>query len=423
MRLGGLWHNPDFLKLWAGQSVSLFGSQVTTLALPLAAALTLRATPLQVAVLNAAVWAPYLVVGLFAGLWVDRRRRRPILVGANLGRALLFGSVPLAYGLGVLRMELLYVVAFLTGALTVLFNLAYGSYLPTLVRREQLVEGNGKMQASASVAEIGGPGLGGVLVQLFTAPLAILVDACSYLVSAISLSLIRAPEPLPPTSERRAGVWREIGSGLRMTYRNSYLRALVGTAATYNLFEQVILALLVVYATRELGMGAGLLGVVLGLGSCGALLGSLVSGVLARRLGFGPAIIGAVAVECAALLLVPLAAGPEVVVAAILALGFFFNGVGLATSNVYVASLKQAITPGELLGRVNASYSVFTLGAIPLGALLGGALQEFIGLRPTLAFGALGTLLAVPWVLSPSMRKLRRLPETAEIREPPTTVE
>ena len=204
-RFGGLWRDSDFLRLWAAQSVSLLGSQVGGLALPLAAVLALRASPLQVALLSAASWAPYLFVSLFAGLWVDRHLRRPIMIAADLGRAALLAMVPLSYALGALRIELLYAVALLSGTLTVFFGLAYGSYLPSLVPRERLVEGNTKLQASSSVAEIGGPSLGGLLVQALTAPLAVALDALSFLVSALSLSRIRRVEPQPAaTGERGA---------------------------------------------------------------------------------------------------------------------------------------------------------------------------------------------------------------------------
>jgi MFS family permease len=288
--MGGLWGHRDFRKLWAGETVSLFGSEVTELALPLVAVLVLEADAGQMGLLAAARFAPFLLITLPAGVWVDRRRRRPVLIGSNLGRALLVGLVPLLSGLGLLRMGHLYAISFAVGTLTVMFDVAYQSYLPSLVDREQLVEGNSKLQASASAARVGGPGLGGLLVQLVGAPRALLLDAASYVISAASLLAIRNQEPDPPADrdgEPRAGLRREIGEGLAVTYRNPVLRSMAGLAATYNLFEGAVLALLVLYATRELGLSAGLIGLVVSAGSLGALAGTALTGRLERRLGVG----------------------------------------------------------------------------------------------------------------------------------------
>ena len=294
IRTGGLWGHRDFRRLWAGETVSLFGSEVTELALPLVAVLVLDAEAAQMGLLAAARFAPFLLVTLPAGAWVDRRRRRPVLIGSNLGRALLVGLVPLLAGLGLLRMGHLYAVAFAVGAFTVVFDVAYQSYLPSLVEREQLVEGNSKLQASASVARVGGPGLGGLLVQLVGAPRALLLDAGSYVVSAASLLAIRNREPAPVADrdgQPRARLRQEIGEGLAVTYRNPVLRSMAGLAATYNLFSQVIEALLVLYATRELGLSAGVIGLVISAGSIGALAGAALTGRLQRRLGVGPSLI------------------------------------------------------------------------------------------------------------------------------------
>ncbi len=410
---GNLWHDQAFRRLWAGQTVSLFGSQIGALALPLLAVLVLNATPLEVALLSTATWTPYLLVSLFAGLWVDRHRRRPILIAADLGRAALLLVVPLLHWLGILRIEVLYAVAFLVGILSVFFSLAYGSYLPTIVPYEHLVEGNTKLQASASVAEIGGPSLGGVIVQLLTAPVAIVLDASSFLVSAFHIWRIPDAEPAPQPERAHHGVVREIGDGLRTTFANPYLRAVCGEAATYNLFEQVILALWVVYATYELRMAPALIGEVVATGAVGALVGSVAATSVAQRVGFGPALIGSMVVCCTALSLLPLASGPRVLVVALLAVGFFLNGIGLGMSNVYVRSLLQAVTPSSHMGRVLASYSFFNTGAVPIGAFVGGVLQTVIGLRLTLVVGALGVLIGLLWVvLSGDVRSLRQLPTT-----------
>lgn len=415
-RTGSLWRNQDFLKLWAGETVSLFGSQFTALALPLAAAVVLGATPLQMGVLNAAGYAPYLLVTLFAGVWIDRCRRRPLLISANAGRAVLLGLIPLSFVLGLLRMEVLYIIAFLTGVLTVLFDLAYQAYLPSLVDRSQLVEGNSKLQISASVAEVGGPGLAGVLVNLLTAPVVILLDSVSYGISVFSLILIRKDEPESAGMAHR-GILREIAGGLRTVLSNPYLRALVGEAATFNLSQQVVWAVLVLYMTRQLQIGASLMGFMFAASSAGSLLGSLMADRVGRRFGVGPAIIGSMALACGSALLMPLAAGHLYVAVAILTLSMFLGGAGVIISNVHVVSLRQAIIPPQALGRLNASYRFVVTGAAPIGALIGGVLGNSIGLRATLAVGALGTLSALGWVLFSPVARLRRLPAVIESLE------
>lgn len=413
VRWGGVWRNQDFLKLWAGETVSLFGSQVTTLALPLTAVQSFAATPAQMGILSAARFLPFLLLTLVAGVWVDVYRRRPILVGANLGRAFVLALVPLGAVMGWLRMWHLYAVAFGVGALTVLFDLAYQSYVPSLVEREELVEANSKLQTSASAAEVGGPALGGLLVEWLSAPVAVAADALSFLVSAVLLGAIGRPEPRMDAPAQRVPLFRQIGEGLRITFSNPYLRSLAGEAATYNFFETAILALFTLYATRELGLSPAQLGTVMGTGAVGALLGALVAERAARVLGLGRAILASMALACVAPLLIPLVRGPLPVVIALLVAAFFVNGIGLAMSNVHVVSLRQAVTAPHLLGRMNASYRFFVYGAIPLGSLFGGLLGEHLGVRSALLVGAGGLCAALLWVVSSPVPRLRRLPEQA----------
>jgi len=409
----GLWLHRDFLKFWAGETISMFGTQVTALALPLTAVLMLQATPGQMGILGAAQFAPFLLITLLAGVWIDRRRRRPILIGASLGRAILVGLIPLFALLSVLRMEHLYGIAFLVGILTVFFDVGYLSYVPTLVSRDQLIEANSKLQVSASAAEIGGPGFAGVLVELVTAPFALVADALSYLASAIGLILIHRPEPAPPPITASRSLWREIGEGLQVTFGNKYLRPIAGEAATYNMFNQVMLTVFVLYATRDLGLTPGILGFIFTTGSIGSLIGALWAERIARRLGIGPTIIGAMVLGCSAPLLIPLASGSTAVVISLLTLAYFLGGIGVTISNVHVVSLRQTVTPDRLLGRMTASYRLVVYGAIPVGALIGGGLGEAIGLRATLAVGAIGLLFAVSWVLFSPVSKLRELPAEA----------
>jgi MFS family permease len=410
-----LWRNPDFVRLWTSETVSLFGTQVTALALPLAAVLSLEASAGEVGILNAARFAPFIVVTLFAGVWVDRHRRRPVLIQSNLGRGILIALIPLAAAGGFLRIEYLYVIAFLVGTLTVFFDLAYQAYLPSLVDRERLTEGNSKLQASASAAEIGGPGLGGVLVQVLTAPYALLADALSYLFSAATLSTIKTPEPAPEDAEERPRTLGAIREGFSFTLGDRYVRPIAAEAASFNLFEQAILTIFLVYAIRELELSAGMLGLVISTGAAGSLIGSILAARPVVRFGLGRTIIGSMVLACAGPILIPLADGPRYVLVPLLMAAFLAYGVGLGVSSVHAVTLRQAVTPAWLFGRMNASYRFFTYGAIPIGALLGGLLAETVGLRPALFISALALLTSLAWVVFSPLGELRELP-AAETR-------
>ena len=412
MSLRGLWRHPDFLKLWAGQTVSLFGLSVTGLALPLVAVLTLDATPVQMGLLSAAGYAPFLLVGLVAGACVDRMRRRPILIAADLGRALLLASIPVAALVDALRMEQLYAVGFTVGLLTVFFDVAYQSYLPALVPRERLIEGNSKFEASHSLAQIAGPGLGGLLVQLLSAATAIALDAASYLVSAIFLAAIRTPEPRPERHADRS-LPREIGEGLRLVVGNPLMRGIAGCTATSNLFGSALTAVYVLYATRELGLGPAQLGVTFAAFGPGGLLGAVLAARLARRFGLGPALTGSLALGSLSWLVVLFAGGPPVLAASLLATANALATVGGTVYNVNQVSLRQAITPDRLQGRMNATMRFLVWGVIPIGALLGGVIGDALGLRAAIATGAVGTLLAPLWLLLTPVYAVRRAPTLA----------
>jgi predicted MFS family arabinose efflux permease len=407
VQLTGLWRHPDFLKLWVGQTISLFGSQVTSLALPLTAVLVLHATPAQMGFLAAAVYAPGLLVSLFAGVWVDRVRRRPLLIGADVGRALLLALIPVAALLHLIRIEQLYAVGFSVGVLTTLFTVAYQSFLPAVVSTDRLADANSKLTASASLAQIAGPALAGALVQLVTAPLAILVDALSFLASALFLARMRITDEGPGRQGPRKDIWREMGDGLRLTFGQPLLGTFAVSAGTNNLFGTLFSAVLVLYVTRRLGIGPAVLGVIFASAGPGGLLGTLLAPRVARWVGSGPAILAAQLLLGLSVLLVPLAGGPSVVVPALLGLSQFALGFALPILNVNLMSLVQATTPQRTLGRVSASIHVVTSGTMPLGALLGGALGSTAGLRITLLIGAAGTLLPLlPMTFSP-LRTLR----------------
>lgn len=397
-RPDGVMRHADFRRLWAAQTLSQLGSQVTFLALPLTAVVALDATPAQMGLLTAAGATPALLVGLYAGVVVDRRRRRPILVATDLGRAALLATVPAAALLGLLRVELLYVVAFLVGALGIFFDVAYRAFLPALVPRDRLVEGNSRLELSQSAAEVAGPGLAGGLVQLVTAPVAIAADACSFAFSGLLIGRIRSPEPPPDGAAVGSQAWAAAGEGLRLVLGDPRLRALAGTGALLNLFNAMLEAVFVLYVTRSLGLGPAVIGAVFGAGSVGFLVGALLPERAVRRFGWGKATVGALVLVAGSDLLVPLAGGPTAVVVGMLFAAQFLFGLGLTTYRVNQVSLRQSITPDRLLGRMDATVRVMSLAGAPAGALLGGLLGEAIGLRPTLAVAAVGELLAVPWI-------------------------
>jgi MFS family permease len=412
-RPAGLWRHGDFMRLWTAQTISQFGTQVTLLALPIAAIVVLDASAFEVALLAALEWTPWLLFSLPVGAWVDRVRRRPVLVAADFGRALVLVSVPLAYAADVLTIWQLYAVGFATGVLTVFFDVAYQSYLPSLVERSQLQEGNSKLEISRSGAQLAGPGFAGVLVDLVTAPVAVLADAVSFVVSAVFLGAIRRQEePVRRAEESRLRT--EIVDGLRYVLTHPILRPSMAFVAVSNFFGSVMFSILLVYAVRELDLGPAAIGFVFGLGNVGFLVGAALSSRVSAWLGVGPTLVAAAALVGWPLLLIPLA--PRDV-----ALPVFVAAFGLASFagviyNVVGLSLMQAITPDRLLGRMNASRRFVVWGTIPLGSLTGGVLASVIGLRETLFVGAIGASVAFVPVLFSPIRSIDRIPE--ELPEP-----
>lgn len=401
--------SPNFLKLWAAQTASVLGVQLTDFALPLTAALTLQATPMQMGILNALDTLPFLLFGLFAGTFVDRVHRRPIMARADFARAALLSVVPLAALLGMLRLEVLYVVAFLVGVATLLFDVAYQSFLPSVVRRDQLADANAKLETSHALFNVLGPSLGGGLVQLVTAPVALCVNAVAFVASAALLGGLRVQEA-PPEPSETPRVWRSISEGVRFVALNPMLRAIAGCTSILNFFSALASTVWVLYVTRELGFQPALIGTVLGVGSAGAVLGAVLAAGLPRRLGVGRVIIGAAMLLPLAAVLVPLAP-PGVIAPVLLAVAQFVRSFANLVYNVAQVSLRQALTPHRLLGRVNATMRFFVWGTMPLGALVGGVLGSVMDLRTTLLLAAAGTMLAVLPVLFSPVRTLRRFPE------------
>ncbi|HEX5691808.1 MAG TPA: MFS transporter [Roseiflexaceae bacterium] len=410
-----LWRHRDFMKLWSGQTISLFGSHIGGSALRFTAILFLGATPFQLGVLTAAQMAPALLLGLLAGVWVDRLRRRPILIAADLGRGLLLLSVPLAFALGLLRIEQLYVVAALAGALTIFFDVAYGAFLPTVIGREQLVEGNSKLGASDSLAEIAGPPAGGILVQLISAPLAILFDALSFFMSALAIWRIGAPEAAPLVSSASPNLRREVADGLRAVLHNPLLRPLLGAGVTLSLFGNIIGALYDLYLIRELGLSPALIGLTIGIGGVSALFGAFLAAPVVARFGIGPTLGGVLILKIGTISLLPLAHGPYAL--AMLMIGQA-GDVLFAIYAIAETSLRQSIAPERMLGRINASFNVLITGAGLCGALLGGVLAESIGTRGALVVAAIGISTACLWIVLSPLWRVRRAPEVALGIEP-----
>ena len=426
--MSSLWRHREFLKFWAGSAISDVGSQITTLAVPLIAVLTLEATPWQMGLLSAAGTAPILFIGLFAGVWVDRvRRRRAVMIATDVGRALLLLTVPLAAMAGVFRIEILYAVLLLTGALTVLFDVAHLSVLPSLVTADRLIEANSKLQSTSAAAQVAGPGVGGVLVNLLTAPFALLVDALSFLLSAACIARTRVVESAPEARGERAGVLREIAEGVRVLVNDRVLGALAGCSATTILFGRMFLAVYVLYMTRVLGLSAVGVGLVFATGGVGSLAGSVVSAPLTRRFGPGPTMIGAQAACGLTGMLVPLAVLVPAWALPMIVAAEFAQWMAILVYWVNAISVRQAITPDRLQGRVNATMRFLAGGASPIGAVIGGALGGVIGVPLTLVVASFGMLLGFLWPLLSPVRGLSAMPAAdhaapAATPEPATSV-
>jgi MFS family permease len=406
--LTGLWKNPDFVKLWLGQTVSNFGSGITGIALPLTAVLVLTASPAQMGILGAVDGGAVLLVGLLAGVWVDRVRRRPLMIATDLGRAFVLSTIPLAALFGVLGLGQLYIVAALAAILTVIFNVASSAYLPALIAQTTLIEGNSKLGMSDSLAEIGGPAVAGPLVQVISAPFAILFDALSFLFSACCLGLIHTPEPPPMTQERHQSLWHDLIEGLALVLRNPLLRSLAGSGGLFSLFGNFIGALYALYVIRQLSAPPVFLGFLVATGGVSALVGALLAEHVIQRFGLGMTVGLGLFMYGAIGLLIPLAGGS---VALSLSLLFLSQLVGDASVSIYFiaeVSLRQSLVPTNMLGRTNASLQFLSQGVAPVGALLAGILGGLIGLRLTILIGVLGVILAGTCLLLSSVRKVER---------------
>ncbi|MBG0568512.1 MFS transporter [Actinoplanes sp. NEAU-A11] len=405
---GGLLRHRDFRLFWAGQTASRLGSSITSVALPLVAVGTLGASTLQVALLQAAVWAPWLLIGLPAGVWVDRLPRRPVLIACDLVGLLLFLSVPAAAWLGVLGIGHLLAVAFLAGVVSVFFETAYQVYLPSLLATDRLAEGNAKLQGSEAAAQVAGPGAAGLLAQAFGAVYGLLADALSFLISGICLLTMRHREPPRVAAAERRSLRAEIGTGLRFLLRDPYLRVMAGYGAVSNLALHGYQAILIVFLVREVGISPGTVGVVVAAMSTGGVLGAVLATRVARRFGTAHGMLLCQMGAAPFALLIPMTGtGPRL---ALLVVAGVALGTGVVAGNVIKGSFRQAYTPRHLLGRVLTSMQLLNYGTIPLGALLGGVLGSTLGLRPALWLTTGLVVAATGILLIGPMRRHRDLP-------------
>jgi len=401
-----LHREPQFRRFWAGQTVSVFGDQVSALAIPLVAVLALHASTLEVGVLASLAWLPHLLFSLPAGIWIDRHpyRRRNMIV-ADGARAVALATVPVAWWLGVLTIWQLLAVAFAVGAFTVFFDLSYSSFFVALVHRRQYVDANSKLSTSRSVSYIAGPSTAGVLVQVLGAPVALLGDALSFIASAAALRGIRVQEP--EVVGRRGSVRSELVDGFRFLFGHPLLRAGLLCTSTVNFFNFLLYAIFVLYASRILGLSAATIGFVLGAGAVGALIGALVAPRIGRRIGIGRAVVIGSVLFPAPLALFPLAHGSNWLSATLLLVGEFFAGVGVMIFDVNQNALIAMVIPNEIRSRVGGVHRFFNYGVRPIGALLGGVLGAVIGLRPTLWISVIGCLFGVFFLLASPMPHTR----------------
>jgi MFS family permease len=408
-----LWQRRDFRLLWAGHTISMLGSQITLVALPLLAALTLQATPAHMATLQALQYAPPTLVSLFAGVLVDRVRRRPLMIVTDLISALLLLVLPVSLAAGWLGLELLYAVALLLGIVGVFYGLADAAFLPTLVPRTQLPAANGALATSSSTARVVGPGLAGVLIQWLSAPLAVLLDAASFLISALSALLIRAPETPPTSPVRQSNVWAEIVEGLATVVRNPYLRAFALAAAAFDLFWNALYAVYILYVTRTLGLPPAAVGLILSVGSVVALGAAPAAAGVARRFGLGRTLVASQVLLGSGSVLIAMALAAPPLALVLLVLAEAVQAAANTVSWVTRDSVRQAVTPDRLRGRVGAATMCLGFGAALLGTVLGGVLGERAGVPATVAIGALGGLMSFVWLLRSPVAALRTIDDVA----------
>jgi MFS family permease len=408
---GGLWSHPDFLKLWTGQSISELGSQVSALAIPWLAAVELHASPLAFSLIGVLGFLPFILFALPAGVWVDRLRRRQILIVGDSARAVLLALIPILWAAGVLQIWHLLVLEFVIGIFTVFFDVAYQSYLPALIEREHLIDGNSKLQLTVSIAQIGGPTLSGTLIAAITAPYAIIVDAVSFAISSVFMIGMKHRENLPrqDAAEPRPHMWPQVKEGLAWVVGNRNLRAIAGCTGTSNFCSGVLFSIALLYMVRVLHLSSIQAGAVFAVGSAGSITGALLANRLGKKFGVGSAIVFMAVIFSFGGLTYPLA--PKSFPLPLLMAGQLLFGFSAVAYNILQVSYRQAITPERLQGRMNAAMRWIVWGTIPLGTLAGGTIAQATSLHTAIWVGA---VLATPtflWVLLSPLRSIREMPE------------
>lgn len=376
-----LWKNSDFMNLWGGETLSQIGTRITAVALPLTAIISLNASPGEIGLLGAVQYAPILLVSLFAGVWLDRHRHRPALIITHLGRAALLSLIPILYIADMLTMTLVFAIAFAVGMLTAFFDVAYVSYLPELVPKSKLVEGNAKLEATYSMSAVGGAGLGGALVQMLTAPFAIFANVITYIIAGLLSIRIKHQASSKPRDTSGPSPWAALKEGVMTTLSHPILRPILLQSACFNLFAQTVFTLFLLHGVRNLHLSAGTLGVILATGSLGGLAGTIIARQVAQKFGTGPTIVWSIVLGVVPLGLIPAAAGSKPFVILALVIGLMLHGVGLAVFNVHLLSVRAMLISSDALGRVTGTWRFISNGTLPLGGLLAGLLAEVYGVR------------------------------------------
>ena len=405
-----MWRDRRFATYWAGQGISQFGDRITELALPLIAVTSLQVGASTVGLLTAAVWAPNLL-SLLVGTWVDHHvRKRRLLIAADVLRALVLLSLPVAHFVGAITLAQLFLVALVAGLGQVLYQTSYPSFFVGLVRRDQFVEANSLLSGTRSASFVAGPAVAGGLIHVVTAPVAMLVDAVTFAVSAVLIGRVKVPD-LPVDTTNGDGLLRRSRDGMALVLRNPYLRASLACATTINLFNLMAGALIILYASRELGLSAGVIGLAFGIGATGGLLGTVAAGPLSRRIGIGRTIALGAVVFSAPFALMPLATGPTWSRAGVLALVEFISAFGVMCLDIPLNALQTAVTPDGVRSRVAGAFSTVNYGIRPLGAIVGGLVGEWIGLAPTMVVAAVGGSLSALWLLRSPVISTRTIEE------------
>jgi hypothetical protein len=412
--LRGLWRSADFRRLFASSTITAFGAQVTNLALPLTAALLLSATPFEMGVLVALETLPFALVSLHAGVLIDRVRKLPVLIACGAGRGIALLSIPIAAWTGVLTVHQLFVVGFVCGVQNVIGGAAYQVLLAQLAGRRRLVEANAKIALGETSAALVGPGLAGALIHFLTAPFAIALDALTFIASAWMLKGVRAPRDIPATAPS-PGIGHEILEGLRLVWHNRTLRSLAILAGTWQFLQNMQVAVLILFATRDLGLGAGAIGLVYMAGGAGCVIAAASAERLTARFGVGPVIVGALALSAAGWQAYAVVRGTPGIAMLSLGTAMLVFDFGAVLYGITYLSLRQAITPDRLLGRMTATMRFLTVAPAPFGALTGGAIATAIGLRATLlCVGVMGLALAASAMWLSPVRRYRELPAASE---------